>query len=121
MRELAKELALKKGLRAPARGQEGYVGYALTISMIKELYMREGYPVNSKAGMKTLDKHVEMWTLSHMALRSGDLVYFALDPNSLGENEAKIAIHRLIDERRDNGDAKLYDVSEMLNGWGLES
>lgn len=120
MRELAKALALKKGLRAPEKGQEGYVGYALTISMVKELYLREGFPVNSKRGIKTMDTHIEMWILSHTAYRNGDLIYFALDPDSYGEVEARQAVYSLIKGRGDEAQ-HLYDISEMLNGWGLEA
>ncbi len=125
MREIAKALALRKGLRVPKNGEGGYVGYALTISMIKELYLREGFPINSKRGIKTLEKHIDMWTMSHMATRQGDLIFFALDPNSYLEDDARQTVRNYIDgylkERNGVNEPTIYDVSEMLYGWGLES
>lgn len=125
MRELAKALALRKGLRVPDKGKGGYVGYALTISAIKELYLREGFPINSKRGVKTLEKHIDMWTMSHMATRQGDLIFFALDPDSYLEDDARKSVREYMDEylkaRDGRNEPTIYDVSEMLYGLGLEA
>lgn len=125
MRELAKALALKRGLRVPEDGKEGYVGYALTISMIKELYLREGFPINSKRGVKTLETHIDMWVMSHMAIRQGDLIFFALDPDSYLEDEPRKKVQDYIEgylkERGGVNQPTVYDVSDMLYSWGLEA
>lgn len=117
MRELAKAIALRRGLRAPEQGKGGYVGYALTISMIKELYLREGFMINTKRGVKTMDAHIEMWIQCHTAYRNGDLIFFALDPDSYGESDAWKAVAE--EMKRHSGSEDVYNVPEMLLGWGL--
>lgn len=115
MRELAKALALEQGLRVPKEGR-GYVGYALSIDAIKLLYMREGFPVTTKKGIATMDNHIKMWIESHMAERSGDLIFFALDEGSFWDFDATNTLTKYMSE---NANPNIVNVSEVLNsiGW----
>ena len=117
MRELAKALAIERGLVTPALGHNGgYVGYALPLTKLKELYIREGFPVATKTGSKILSKHLDMWQQSHGAERCGELVFFALDPDSWQEAEARA---KILDYINDNPMRDLVNVSERLNSEGL--
>ena len=117
MRELAKALAISRGLVTPRKGKDGgYVGYALPLTKLKELYIREGFPVATKTGSKILSKHLDMWERSHGAARWGEMVFFALDPDSWQETEARAAI---LDYMNENASMDLVNISERLNSEAL--
>lgn len=118
MRELAKALAIERGLVTPRPGGSGggYVGYALPLTKLKELYIREGFPVATKTGSKILSKHLDMWVQSHGAARWGEVVFFALDPDSWQEAEARAEIVKYMQE---HPSPDLVNISEDLNEKGL--
>lgn len=70
MRELAKALAIRKGVIEAG----GYVGYALTMKELRVIYSNEGFPVMQR-GNRTLENHIAMWELAHKALRVSNVVF----------------------------------------------
>ncbi len=110
MRERAKAVALGRPLEVPKNGA-GYVGYAIPMKHLREMYLRQGFPINRREN-NLLETHLEMWQLSHTAILSGDLVFFALD-DDLKDLEARQNVYRYI-HAEGGGSSKLVDISELM-------
>lgn len=108
MRELAKALAIRKGVIEAG----GYVGYALTMKELRVIYSNEGFPVMQR-GNKTLENHIAMWELAHKALKVSNVVFFGLDSSDWMDDEPHDAIREAISKQGDKCES--VDICEVLD------
>lgn len=108
MRELAKALAIRKGVIEAG----GYAGYALSMKDLRVIYSNEGFPVMQK-GCKTLDNHIAMWEMAHKALRVNNIVFFGLDPDDWMDDEPHDAIRECVAKQTDG--RGLVDICDVLS------
>lgn len=106
MRELAKALAIRRGVVEAG----GYAGFALSMKDLRVIYSNEGFPVMQR-GCKTLDNHIAMWETAHKALRVNNIVFFALDADDWMDDDPHDAIRAHIAQ----GQEGLVDICDVLD------